>query len=49
MDVTCEEKITEEKEKIVTILEAGFIERQKMALQQLEGRLQEQHRSGSRL
>ena len=49
LDVTCEEKITEEKEKIVTILEAGFIERQKVALQQLEARLQEQHRSECRL
>merc|ERR1719239_1635697 len=43
-DVSCEEKIAEEKEKIVAILEAGFSERQRMALQDLEAKLAEEHR-----
>ena len=43
-DVSCEEKIAEEKEKIVAILEAGFSERQRMALQELEAKLAEEHR-----
>ena len=43
-DMSCEEKIAEEKEKIVAILEAGFSERQRMALQDLEARLKEEHK-----
>ena len=43
-DVSCEEKIAEEKEKIVAILEAGFSERQRMALHDLEAKLAEEHR-----
>ena len=43
-DVSCEEKIAEEKEKIVAILEAGFSERQRMALLDLEAKLAEEHR-----
>merc|ERR1712226_1819232 len=44
-DVTCDEKIKEEKEKIVQILEAGFVQRQKLALEQLETSLSEAHRT----
>jgi hypothetical protein len=39
LEMTQEEKFHEEKEKIVQILEAGFVQREKLALQQYEDEL----------
>ena len=43
LEITGEERIKEEKERIVSILEAGFSERQRVALQQLDQRLTQDH------
>ena len=45
MEVTHDEKIQEEKDKIVKILEVGFSERQKLALCDLEEGLKKDHRA----
>ena len=45
MDITNEERIKEEKEKIVQILEAGFSERQRVALHEIEANLKASHQT----
>ena len=43
LQITGEERIKEEKDKIVRILEAGFSERVRVSLQELESRLKQEH------
>ena len=43
LQITGEERIKEEKDKIVRILEAGFSERVRVSLQELETRLNREH------
>ena len=43
LEITGEERMKEEKDKIVSILEAGFTERQRLALSELEQNLKQQH------
>ena len=45
MDITNDERIKEEKEKIVQILEAGFSERQRLAISELEASLKASHQA----
>ena len=42
LEITGEERIKEEKDKIVKILEAGFSERQRVGLQEQETRLRQE-------
>ena len=42
LEITGEERIKEEKDKIVKILEAGFSERQRVGLHELETRLRQE-------